>query len=455
MKCISDSTHTKTQDVSRQTDCFPATKKTADLLKNHFILKGDICFSKTKEELQTEASGYVVCADGICQGVYGRIPERFRHLPVLDCSGHLIVPGLTDLHVHAPQYAFRGMGMDMELLDWLNNYTFPEETRYEDLSYAEEAYKCFTRDLFYGPNTRASIFGTRHVPATLLLMEQLEQTGLQTRVGKVNMDRNCDRPLCEQDAPSSLADTRRWLEKAADFKNCRPILTPRFIPSCSDTLMRGLREIQTETQLPVQSHLSENLSEIEWVQSLCPESSFYGDAYQQFGLFGGENCPTIMAHCVHSSPEEIALLKKQQVWVAHCPQSNTNLASGIAPIRTYLDQGLRIGLGSDVAAGTKGSIFQAMADAIQVSKLYWRLADTDAKPLTTPEAFWLGTVGGGSFFGNVGAFLPGFEFDALILKENRFPKAQNLTLPQRLERFLYLGEDPDILHKFAAGVQLF
>ena len=158
----------------------------------------------------------------------------------------------------------------------------------------------------------------------------------------------------------------------------------------------------------MQSHLSENFGEIAWVKELCPATHFYGEAYSQFGLFGGD-CPTVMAHCVHSSDEEIALMKKQGVYIAHCPQSNTNLSSGIAPARRYLDAGLHIGLGSDIAAGSSLSILRAMADAIQVSKLYWRLADSSVRPLTLEEAFYMGTEGGGSFFGKVGSFKEGYE----------------------------------------------
>ena len=162
-----------------------------------------------------------------------------------------------------------------------------------------------------------------------------------------------------------------------------------------------------------------------------------------------------MAHCVHSSSEEIELLKSQNVWIAHCPQSNTNLSSGIAPVRRYLDLGLRTGLGSDVAGGVNASIFRAMADAIQVSKLYWRLADTSAAPVTVEEAFWMGTAGGGSFFGKTGSFLSGWDADILVMDESRFPDTGCLTLRQRLERIIYLSEDRDILHKFTAGMQLF
>lgn len=172
---------------------------------------------------------------------------------------------MNDLHLHAPQYAFHGMYMDLELLDWLNTVTFPEEARYADLNYAEKAYSIFTDDIKHSATTRASIFGTLHVDATELLMDLMEKTGLKTFIGKVNMDRNGSLALQEASAVVSAKDTVRWLEETTGkYENVKPILTPRFTPSCSDELMTRLAEIQRTYRLPVQSHLSENQGEIAW-----------------------------------------------------------------------------------------------------------------------------------------------------------------------------------------------
>lgn len=198
-------------------------------------------------------------------------------------------------------------------------------------------------------------------------MDQLEKAGLRTMVGKVNMDRNCPDYLSEASARSSAEETKLWLEdvKSRAYHNTMPILTPRLSELYRRTV-KLLKEIQTETGLPVQSHLSENYGEISWVQELCPESEFYGDAYDRFGLFGND-VKTVMAHCVHSDAREIARMKANGVFVCHCPESNMNLASGVAPIRTYLDEGLHVGLGSDVAGGSTENLFLAMAHAIQAS----------------------------------------------------------------------------------------
>lgn len=416
-----------------------------------YVLKGNIFFSQTKDEVCTVEEGYVVCQDGICAGVYQELPEKYRQLSCIDYGDCMILPGMTDLHVHASQYSFRGLGMDMELIDWLNTHTFPEESKYADLEYARKAYDIFVQDLLAGATTRACIFGTLHKDAALLLMELLEQAGIVAYVGKVNMDRNCPKYLCEESACQAAKDTREWIEHCSQrFHKVKPILTPRFIPTCSDELMDELSALQQAYDLPVQSHLSENLGEIQWVKELCPDTKFYGEAYDKHQMFGGK-CKTIMAHCVYSPQEEIRRMKEQDVFVAHCPESNVNLSSGIAPVRTYLELGMKVGLGSDVAAGSGLSLFKAMAMAIQCSKMRWRLVDQELAPLKIEEVFYLATKGGGEFFGKVGSFEEGYEFDAVIVDDSDLKHPQKLDLKHRLERLIYLAGDRYVVGKYIAG----
>lgn len=421
-----------------------------------FALKGTICYSTGPDHLCIRENHWLICENGKSAGIFSELPDQYKHIPVRDTAGCLIIPGLVDLHLHAPQYGFHGTGMDLELLEWLNTVTFPEEARFSDCSYAEKSYSIFTEELKKSATTRAVIFATLHVKATELLMDLLEDTGLMTFVGKVNMDRNGSPALTEAGPKASAADTRAWLDHiAGKYQNTRPILTPRFIPSCSDELMAELSRIQKEYQLPVQSHLSENPGEIAWVQELCPDTKFYGEAYDRFGLFGGDGCPTIMAHCIYSTEEELVLMKKRGVYVAHCPQSNTNLSSGIAPVRHFLDEGLHVGLGTDVAAGFSLSMLRAIADAIQVSKLRWRLVDDTKRPLGLEEAFYMATLGGGSFFGQVGSLEPGYEFDALILDDGNLPHPRPLSPRERLERLVYLADDRNITGKYVSGMKIF
>lgn len=419
-------------------------------MKN-WILKGQICYSAGRRNRVCVRNGFLVCIRGVCQGVFDELPETYAGLPVIDYENQLIIPGLVDLHLHGPQFAYRGLGMDLELLDWLNTRTFPEEAKFQDLSYAQQAYQQFASELKRSFTTRAVIFATAHTQATLLLMDQLEKTGLITWVGRVNMDRNCPEDLREMDAAASLAETRRWLE-AVDgrYARTRPILTPRFAPACSDALLEGLGRLSRELRLPVQSHLSENLGEIELVKQLFPWSSSYAQVYQRYGLMDGDR-PCIMAHCVHSTEDELALLRNNGVYIAHSPESNMNIASGVAPISQYLDLGLSVGLATDVAGGSDLSMLRAMAHAIQASKLRWRLLDQAVPPLTFDEVFYLATLGGGAFFGQVGSFAPGYAFDALVVDDRMLPSVLDLSIADRVERLAYLGDRRCLTAKFISG----
>ena len=425
---------------------------------NSFVIKGNICQTKQPTALDLHEMAYAVCVDGVSKGVFDALPEEYAALPLYDYGDALIFPGMVDLHIHAPQYAFRGMCMDLELMDWLNRYTFPEEEKYENLDYAEKAYRLFVEALKTGATTRSCIFATRHRYATELLMRLMEDSGLVSYVGKVNMDREASEALTEESADISAYTTFGWINAVKDkFVRTKPILTPRFIPCCTDELMEELREIQMAYGIPVQSHLSESKGEIDFVKTLRPRDAFYGDAYNAYDLFGKNDdidtdVKTVMAHCVWSTDEEVEMMRQNGVFVAHCPASNMNLTSGIAPIRKYLDLGLRIGLGSDVAGGHSASLFRAITDAIQVSKLYFRMVDDTYKPLVFSEAFYLATKGGGAFFGQVGSFEEGYAFDAVVLDDSVLPHPQVLTLAERMERAVYLGLDEKMITaKFVAG----
>ena len=228
-------------------------------MKNSFVIKGNICQTINPKELDLHEDSYVVCIDGVSKGIFADLPHEYASLTIYDYGDSLVFPGMVDLHVHAPQYAFRGMCMDLELMEWLNRYTFPEEEKYENLDYAEKAYGIFVDALKKGATTRACIFATRHRNSTELLMSLMEKSGLVSFVGKVNMDREASEKLTEESADISAYNTFGWINAVKDkFKNTKPILTPRFIPCCTDKLMEELREIQMAYGIPVQSHLSES-----------------------------------------------------------------------------------------------------------------------------------------------------------------------------------------------------
>jgi len=414
-----------------------------------FALKGNIIFALDKDTLVTYADSFLVCREGKVEGIYDELPENLQNIEIRDYSDCIIIPGLIDLHIHASQFAFRGVGLDMELLQWLENYTFKEEMLYKDLDYARKAYEAFIKDLVKGGTTRAVIYSTVHRPASKMLMEMLAETNLVTYVGKVNMDRNCPEGLCEI-TEDSLVETEKWLVESLNrYDNVKPIITPRFVPSCSGALLAGLGQLAAKYNVPVQSHLAENRMEVFWVMQLHPEVKSYSHLYRKYGLLG--QTPTIMAHCIYCTESEMALLAENKVFVAHCPGSNTNLASGVAPVRKMLNYGIPVGLGTDIAGGFSTSIFRAMADAIQVSKLRYALLEEENSILNVTEAFYMGTKGGGAFFGKVGSFEKGYCFDALVIDDGSLGTRERMTLPQRLERIIYLADERNIKAKYTDG----
>ncbi len=423
-------------------------------MEKNFVILGDICYAKEFGKLECSGGSYLVCENGKVKGVFKELPGQYRSLKLYDYSGKLVCPGMSDIHLHAPQYAYRGLGMDLELLDWLDTITFPQESKYADAEYAKKAYDVFVEDLKHSATSRAVVFATIHKEATEYLMEAFDREGMAGYIGKVNMDRNSPVFYCET-TEGSAKTTLEWLDDVTGrYENVHPIITPRFVPSCTDDLMKELGRIASERALPVQSHLSENLSEIDWVHELAPDSKGYADAYDRFGLFGSSG-KTVMAHCIHMREDEIELMKKRGVFVAHSPQSNENLRSGIAPMRKLLDHGVKCGLASDVAGGSTINMFKAITDCIQVSKLRWRLVDDTERALTFPEAFYLATVGGGEFFGKVGSFEEGYEFDALVIDDSSARTILELDIQQRLERIMYLGHAGSIISKWVAGRKLF
>lgn len=421
-----------------------------------FVLKGEIAYSVSANEIKTYHNGYVVCIDGKCVGAFQELPMAYRELPLFDHGKSLIIPGMTDLHVHAPQYTYRGIGMDLELLEWLNQHTFPEEAKYANLAYARQAYSYFVEDLRRCFTTRAVVFATIHNESTIELMDQLEATGMVTYVGRVNMDRNGVEKLQEASADASLQGTKDWLD-AVDgrYQNTFPIITPRFIPSCTDDLMKKLGQLARERNLRIQSHLSENQSEIAWVKELVPESSCYANAYEMFDSLGDSNRPAIMAHCVYSDQKEMDIMKRYGTYIAHCPESNMNLSSGIAPIRKFLDEGINVGLGTDVAGGSSLNLIKTILCTLQASKMYYRLVDTSVKALTFEEVFYLATMGGGKYFGNVGSFQEGYDFDAVVIDDSRMYSMRDMTIRERIERMVYNDSDCIIMDKYVKGKQNF
>lgn len=417
------------------------------------IFYGDILYSISKSTVKEYKNAYLLEVDGKVYGIYNslnEIPEEYSNSELLSFENKLIIPGFVDLHLHAPQLPLSGFQMDLELLDWLNSYVFPEESKYKSIDYAIKMYRSFVDELKKSPSCYFSIFGTIHKNSNLILMDMLEESNLISYVGKVNMDRNSPDYLIEETSKSK-EQTMSFCMSTKHYKNTRPIITPRFIPSCSDDLMSFLGSYASEYNFPIQSHLDENPNEIAWVKELVPAAKSYTDAYKSFNCL---NDKTIMAHCVWLKDSEIALIKESGAYIAHCPTSNYNLSSGIAPIRKYLDMDLNIGLGSDVAGGHTLDMMEIMNTAITASKMYWRYVDKSLKPLSFKEAFYLATLGGGRFFGKVGSLMKGYEASLVVLDDSKLMQGYKLdSLLERLERISYT-KDYKMLHKYVRGVEI-
>lgn len=289
----------------------------------------------------------------------------------------IIIPGFVDTHVHAPQFSFVGTGLDLPLLEWLNKYTFPSEAKFSDLEFAKKVYQKSANSHTRNGTTTICYFGTLHLEATKLLAHIIDCIGIRGFVGKVCMDTNSPIFYCESSSETSLQETRKFIEHLkVSNSSVVPVITPRFAPTCTSQLMTGLGKIAKEQDLPIQTHLSENRAEIEWVQALFPDYSSYAEVYQKHGILGPK---TVLAHCVHITDQELSIIQSEGSGISHCPNSNTSLLSGAMSTRKLIDSGVKLGLGTDVAGGYSCSIFNAIRDCIGVSKLkYSALASKDS-----------------------------------------------------------------------------
>ncbi len=416
-----------------------------------YVLHGNILSVPKLGELDAVKNGYLVLdSDGVIEGVFETLPECFANGQLADFGDALIMQSFCDMHLHAPQYPMLGMGMDLPLLDWLNTYTFRTEARFADPDYARMHYRSLAEHLVSFGTTRVSIFSSLHTDATLVLMEELERAGISGYVGKVNMDRNSPDYYCET-TEESKRETLRWLDACDRFSRIRPIITPRFTPSCTNELMEWLGRIASERNLPVQSHLSENTSEIAWVRELHPDCKQYWETYAKYGLWKND---TLMAHCIYSDGRERAAIREHGVTVVHCADSNTNISSGVAPIRTMLDEGINVVLGSDIAGGAQLSMLNVIQMSIRASKIKRIESGWTLPFLSVAEGYYLGTTAGALYFGAKPGFRRGDKLHAIVIDDREYPDTDRLTLRERFDRAVYIAESKDIVAVYGDGKRL-
>lgn len=331
-------------------------------------------------------------------------------------------PGFIDTHIHASQYPNAGIFGSSTLLDWLETYTFPLEASLKDLKVAQVVYQKVVQRTLQNGTTTAAYYTTIDSESSKLMGRICSEAGQRAFVGKVCMD-SCSPDYYVESTQESLQsseDVVTFLQEELADPKVLPILTPRFAPSCSRELMRGLAsQARSWGQLHIQTHLSENQSEIEWVKSLFPECESYTSVYDSCGLLTKR---TVLAHCVHLTPEEAQLIKRKGAGVSHCPISNSSITSGECRVRWLLDQGIDVGLGSDVSGGHACSILAAARQALMVSRhLAMKEQDTQRKEhvkLSVEESLYLATMGGAHALdmgSSLGSFEVGKQFDTQLV----------------------------------------
>ncbi|WP_058484960.1 amidohydrolase family protein [Defluviitalea phaphyphila] len=413
------------------------------------ILKGNFIFTKEKDFFEIHEKSFLIIKNKRVLGIYKNLPKKYEPIKVKDYKDAIIIPSFVDLHVHAPQYLQQGVGLDLELIDWLNKYTFENEMKFVNENYAKKIYSAFVKDLYDNGTLRSCIFGTIHNNSNQILIEEIKKRKISAFVGKVNMDQNAPENLL-QTTDDSLKETIEFIDNNSKEDLIKPIITPRFAPSCSLDLLKKLGDLSVKKKIPVQTHLSENKDEVKWVKSLFPSNKNYSDVYLKNQLYGMEK--TIMAHAIYLEEEEIKMAKNKNVYLVHCPDANINLSSGIMPVTKYLDMGIQVGLGSDVGAGHMISMTNTIKSAIQSSKIR-HIFNNNERILTESEAFYLATKLNGSFFGKTGSFEKGYLFDAIVIDSNQ-NVIKELSPLEKLERFIYCGDKNDIIARYLEGEEV-
>ena len=414
------------------------------------VYRGDIAYAENEKTLKTAEASYLVVEDGFVKNIFPQLPEEYGELPVTDFGRGLIIPAFSDLHIHASQYVQRGTGMDKLLFDWLNDCTFPQEARFADMDYAKRVYDALVRDLIRNGTFHASIFTTVHYEASDYLFRLLDRKGLYAYTGKVNMDVNSPDFLREE-TEESLRSTERFLAEHGDSPTVKPILTPRFAPTCSEKLLKGLGELSKKYACGVQTHLVESIAEVKWTLELFPQYRCDAEIYEKCGLLDGGQ--SIFAHVIFPSEEDLSILRKVGSIAVHCPDATANVTAGIMPAAALSRRELPIALGTDIGAGAEAAVYRQVSRAVQLSKLKEFFEPEGNGRLSFAQAFYMATKAGGSVFDRVGSLEPGYRFNALVL-DGLEDDVAPMAPADRLERFCYAGDDRNIIARFLDGKPL-
>lgn len=360
-----------------------------------------------------------------------------------------LLPGLVDLHTHAPQWPQAGKGLDLPLHDWLNQYTFPLESRYSDLTFAARIYPELVDTLLAHGTTTAMYFATIDSAPSEYLARVCKEKGQRALVGKISMDEKsmCPDYYVEPSTQQALSDAEAFIQNVNEIDAQQglvyPVVTPRFVPTSTKALLEGLGKLVSHYQCHVQTHASES----DWARDFTEQAYQKTDVelYNETGLLTRK---TVLAHSIFLSKSDKETIKTVGAGIAHCPLSNMYFADAAFPLREALDKDLHVGLGSDLSGGPLPSIFHAALDAVSHSRV--REAGTNThimeqrgeanSRVSFVEAFWLATHGGGLTLDlPVGVFKPGYYFDALVVDSN--------TQGSQVRVYGDLDNEQDILEK--------
>lgn len=398
--------------------------------------------------------------DGLLIVAHGRIEavgpaealmSSVRPAEIVDHAGGLLLPGFVDTHIHFPQTDMIASG-GRNLLEWLEQYTFPEERRFASATHAREVAEFFCAELLANGTTTAQVFGTVHRTAIEEFFAVAESRNLRMIGGKVLMD--CNGPADLRDtAIDGERDCRELIDAWHGRGRLLYAITPRFAATSSQAQLAAAgRVARDHPDVLIHSHLAENLAEIAWVRRLFPEARSYLDVYDRHGLLRERS---VYAHCIHLDSQDRHRMAQAGAAAAFCPTSNLYLGSGLFDIAATDAAGMKFSLATDVGGGTSFSMIRTMGEAYKVAQL----REQRLSPL---RAFYLATLGGALALGlqdKIGHFAPGVEADFVVLDFHATPllarrAARVRTLSERLLLMMTLGDDRAVAATYILGEQV-
>ncbi|MCW8093246.1 guanine deaminase [Alteromonas sp. ASW11-130] len=424
--------------------------------------RGSILHFKANPALhENEAESYEYFEDGILVVKDGKVDavgkasdllKKYDGVEVKDMSGKLIMPGFVDTHIHYPQTEMIA-AFGEQLLDWLKKYTFPTEKQFKDKKYAAEVSEVFLHELLSNGTTSALIFGTVHPESVDVLFEQAQEKNMRIIAGKVMMDRNA--PDYLQDTPeSSYKETKQLIEKWHNKHRLHYAITPRFAPTSTPAQLEQAKKLKKEyPDTWIHTHLSENKGEIAWVKDLFPERKGYTDVYDHYNLTSSRS---IFAHSIHLDDEEMKTLADTKSSIAFCPTSNLFLGSGLFKLKEARDAGVRVGLGTDVGAGTSFSMLETLNEAYKVIQL-------QSQKLSAFEGYYLATLGGAealSLDDKIGNFEKNKEADFVVMDWagtpfQQYRMSKTSSLHEKLFVMMMLGDQRNIHATYVMGEEVY